>query len=110
MKSSKDIQQEIAQLLSVEKNGWVLVDFPRDVNQAKLLENHFHGYRSASDQPKPADQVNFEVWSKFADPEITSKELYFDAQPSCFDSVILLSTSKEECLRRCNNRKIDPQT
>lgn len=32
MRSSKDIQDDINQLLSVEKNGWILVDFPRTIN------------------------------------------------------------------------------
>jgi adenylate kinase family enzyme len=46
VKSTKDIREEITQLLAVQKDGWILVDFPRNINQAKLIENHFNGYRS----------------------------------------------------------------
>jgi len=31
-KSSKEIQDEIDELMSIEKNGWLLLDFPRNIN------------------------------------------------------------------------------
>jgi len=39
-------------LMSVDINGWILVDFPRTINQAKLLENVLNGYKSLTDAPK----------------------------------------------------------
>lgn len=38
--------------MSVEKNGWVLIDFPRTINQAKLLENVLTGYKQPTDMSK----------------------------------------------------------
>lgn len=55
------------------------------------MENHFNGFKSSTDQPKPVSQVNFEVWSNFADPDFkTNNEIMFEAQNSVFDSIILL--------------------
>ena len=63
--------------------------------------------------PKPVSQQNYEVWSKFADPESTTSESYageIDAQPSLFDGIFIMGASKEECMRRALGRKIDPQS
>lgn len=67
-KSPAEVQEELNQLLAPDINGWVLVDFPRNLTQAKLLESSFTGYQAASDTAKPMNQQNFEVWSKFTEP------------------------------------------
>jgi len=38
--------------MALEKNGWILLDFPRNLNQAKLLENMFTGFELNTDLPK----------------------------------------------------------
>ena len=43
-KTPAEIQEEITALLAFEVNGWLLVDFPRNLTQAKLLEHTFTGY------------------------------------------------------------------
>lgn len=53
------------------------------------------------------------MWSKFTDPDGSALEAFegeIEAQPSLFDCVVLLDSSKEECLRRASNRKVDPTT
>ena len=52
VKSAKEIQDDIDDLMSVEKNGWILLDFPRNINQAKLMESIFTGFKSVTDAPK----------------------------------------------------------
>lgn len=91
----------------------MLVDFPRNLTQAKLLESAFTGYQSASDTAKPKDQQNFEVWSKFTEPSHDNDNVAdgtIEAQPSLFDGIFILQASKEECQRRAAGRKIDPTT
>lgn len=60
--------------MSVDKSGWVLLDFPRTINQAKLLENILTGYKSPSDQPKLFQVANQEIWTNFTDPEDHGEE------------------------------------
>jgi len=55
-------------LYKAEVEGWILLDFPRNLNQAKLLENMFTGYQAITDAAKPAERQNFEALSKLTDP------------------------------------------
>ena len=55
--------------------------------------------------------MNFEVFSKFVDPECNTREGYdgrIEAQPSLFDAILTIETSKDECFRRAQGCKIDP--
>jgi adenylate kinase family enzyme len=52
-KAPEEIEAEIKSLLQPDISGWILIDFPRDIKQAKLLENSFTGYELVSDKPKP---------------------------------------------------------
>lgn len=112
-RTPQEIQDELDQLLSFEKSGWILMDFPRNLNQAKLLENAFTGFQATTDLPKPLNQQNLEVWSKFTDPDnsaAASQPGLIEPQPSLFDRIFVMDAPKEECARRGTGRKIDPQT
>lgn len=111
VKSVQEVQDELKALLSFEKKGWILLDFPRNLTQAKLLEKAFTGFQTISDRPKAAAFESFEVWTKFTDPDGAAMDSYegeIEAQPSLFDCVVMLDASKDECLRRARNRKMDP--
>ena len=43
------LQKDLEELRKFKANGWILLDFPRTLNQAKLLENKLSGYRSPLD-------------------------------------------------------------
>ena len=88
----------------------MLIDFPRNLNQAKMLENMFTGFQSHTDIPKPVDQQNNEVWAKVTDPVQKDFDGKFESQKSMFDQFIVINPTKEECSRRANNRKVDPTT
>lgn len=77
------------------------------------MEKAFTGYQAKSDTSKPAFTEQYEVWSKFTDPEQATPEGVTSAivsNPSAFDAVIMLDTTKEEAAKRATGRKIDPQT
>lgn len=63
-------------MLSFKVDGWILVDFPRTLGQAKALEKIFSGFSLISDGPKLEDAQNYETWSKFTDPNFESKPGY----------------------------------
>jgi hypothetical protein len=88
----------------------VLVDFPRNINQAKKLELMFTGYELNTDVAKPFEAQNYETWTKFTDPFYLTSEDFdpkVEAQPSLFDIFFILNSSSEECKRRAQHRKID---
>ena len=79
----------------------------------KLLETGLSGYESKADLPKSESQAKFEAWAKVATPPcLVDAEHTGDlkALESGFDGVIILETPDDECTRRSQNRKIDPQT
>ena len=45
MQEKKDLEKEMSELDSLPVNGWVLVDFPCNYTQAKLLEEALSGYK-----------------------------------------------------------------
>ncbi len=90
-----------------------MIDFPRTLNQAKLLEYSFSKYQSISDNAKNQKLSNFETWSKLTDPdsnEILNLSTDIKAQVSIFDNIFVTSISLEESTRRAVGRKIDPNT
>mmetsp|Transcript_21955 Transcript_21955/g.34103 ORF Transcript_21955/g.34103 Transcript_21955/m.34103 type:complete len:399 (+) Transcript_21955:2478-3674(+) len=112
-KSPQEIQQEIDDLKALEVNGWILIDFPRNLNQSKLLEHEFTGFELNTDSQKPNEVANFETWTKFTDPTTTTSVGYegdISAQHSLFDGIFMLDAPKEECFRRAQHRQIDPTT
>lgn len=46
------LKEELEQIRSVSPKGWILLDFPRNLTQMKLLETYLSGYESKADLPK----------------------------------------------------------
>ena len=91
--------------------GWILLDFPRNLTQMKLLETSLSGYESKADLPKEVNLQKYEAWSQIATPPSLVDENAtgaFEAHSSGLDGVLILETPQEECTRRATGRKIDP--
>ena len=54
------LRQELEQITKIQPEGWVLLDFPRTLNQAKTMEKLMTGYTCLVDQLKSSDQMRFE--------------------------------------------------
>ena len=107
------LREELEAIRTLEPKGWILLDFPRNLTQSKLLETSLSGYESKVDLPKLDTQQMLEVWSKVATPPSLVAEEFkgaFNAVASGLDGVLILETPEEECTRRARSRKIDPQT
>jgi len=50
----------------VTPKGWILIDFPRSLNQMKLLEHCLSGFESKTDLPKNEAKRKFETWTQVA--------------------------------------------
>ena len=107
------LREELDLIKSVQQRGWILLDFPRNLTQMKLLETALSGYESKADLPKDENREKYEAWSKIATPSCLVSEDdtgAFTAETSGLDGVIILNTPSQECERRASNRKIDPTT
>ena len=49
-------------------NGWILVDFPRNLSQMKLLETSLSGYEEKSELQKDLEKCYYEAWSRVTYP------------------------------------------
>ena len=109
--ADESLKEELEGIRTIEPRGWILIDFPRNLNQMKLLETSLSGYESKADLPKETKQSKFEAWAKIATPPCLANASTDGSQmavQSGLDGVIILNTPEAECTRRSQNRKIDP--
>ena len=50
--SDESLKDELESIRSVSKKGWILLDFPRSLDQMKILETCLTGYVCKTDMPK----------------------------------------------------------
>lgn len=90
----------------MEKNGWVLVDFPSTFAQAKLLETALTGYLPAEECEQVTREKQIEDAYLLVQP--TQKESpAILLMKSGIDSVLWFDTKREECIRRALGRRHD---
>lgn len=109
----ESLKEELDQIRTVTPKGWILLDFPRNLTQMKMLETCLSGYESKADLTKEVNLQKYEAWSQIATPPSLVDENAtgaFDADSSGLDGVLILETPQDECTRRATGRKIDPTT
>ena len=100
---AEELREELESIRNIAPKGWILIDFPRNLTQMKLLETCLSGYESMADLPKDDNQAKFEAWAKVATPPCLINESQtgaFNALNSGLDGVIILTTPDNECTRR----------
>ena len=102
----QSLSDELETLRSTEPLGWILVDFPCNYAQAKLLEEAMSGYKPS--QELSPIQRDTEMEEAFLLVQPTAKE----APPkmlirSGLDAVIWFQCPLEECQRRAEGRRLD---
>lgn len=50
--SDESLKDELESIRSLQKKGWILIDFPRNLDQMKMLETCLSGYVASTDLPK----------------------------------------------------------
>lgn len=101
-----ELKKEHDSIDALEKNGWILLDFPSSFAQAKLLETALSGFVPRQEQD-------------LIDREREIKDAYLLVQPTAkeqppktliksgLDAVIWFDLSREECMRRALGRRFD---
>ena len=105
------LKDELETIRTVTPQGWILLNFPRNLTQMKLLETSLSGFELLADQPKSLGKMKYEAWAQVISPPSLIEESQigqFDAHESGIDGVLILETPQEECNRRATGRKIDP--
>ena len=106
----KEEQQLISDLakINLESNrGFVIIDFPKNIEQAKILEYKLTGYTQEIDKPKSQLQEYRDNFSILTDRLVrTNPQLQI--RESGLDMVVCLDVNSKECIRRSTGRRIDP--
>ena len=109
----EQLKEELDQIKQMKINGWIVVDFPRNLSQLKLLETSLSGYETKVELPKDTEKAKYEAWTRVAYPPRLVDPTYDGTilpEKSGLDGIVILKTPFAECQRRAQNRKIDPQT
>lgn len=105
----QDAKAELEGIQNVERNGWILVDFPTTFGQAMLLEKALSGYQIPQDlEPTQREQESEEARLLVKPTERPAPPKTLIA--SGIDAVIWFDCSRDECLRRALGRRIDSQS
>ena len=109
---AKDLEALNKQLESIIPSlyvGFIFINFPKNVNQAKKLENKITGYVSEFEKPKDVVDEKLFSYDNILDINIKQKKSG-TYQKSMFDLFINLDISSDEVDRRYKISKYDPTT
>ena len=103
------LNKELELLKSSLFKGFIIINFPSNENEAKLLENYFTGY--ISEYEKEIDPIELEMsnYDYVIDYNL-KKEKNKEKQYSFLDYIINLDITSTEIERRFNGIKYDPTT
>ena len=89
--------------------GFILIDFPKTLEQFKLFEKKCTGFEVQLDKPKTEKENEKEILLHCIDNLYHTDGKKIEMK-SIFDRFLFFELTEEETLRRTNNRKIDPKT
>ena len=89
--------------------GFIFINFPKNVQQAKRLENKITGYISEFEKPKDFVEEKIFSYHNIIDLNIRQKKSE-GSKISMFDIFINLNITSEEVDHRYKNAKYDPST
>jgi hypothetical protein len=96
--------------LSKESNkGFILIDYPYNLSQAKFFEIKINNYISENEKPKNILETMKQNFNLILD-SISKPNITKNLVEGVFDFIFYLDVSNSESLKRAKNRKIDPVT
>ena len=108
--SDEEIVENILHTIqNCKGQGWILLDFPKTLNQCELLEKALSGYTHPLHSGITEKEKKIKESSLLFPPE-HPKVLPKEYNKSGIDYAVLLNCDKYECLRRCFGRRIDKKT
>ena len=104
-----NLNQNLENLKSTSIKGFILVDYPTNINQCVLLENYLTGYEDELQKPKTEKNIMLNNISNFYDYKIQPKE-NSNITKAGIDFIINLKVNEKEVDQRFQNIKYDPIT
>jgi hypothetical protein len=99
-------QKQLDELRAIKPTGWILVDFPSSLAQAKLLEEALGGFEPEVDRNESELSKYLKDACFLCQPNPKAEALEKLTQ-SGLDGVFWINTTPEECIRRAIGRRYD---
>ena len=110
-KKDKELNDELMKISLEASKGFVVVNYPKTYNQAKILESKLSGYISEAESPELKSTKLKEVFKIVLDK---SEKINppFQLLKGGFDFIFYLNVPGNECIRRAVGRRVyrDPKT
>ena len=100
-------EKEIQNLKNNYIKGFILVDYPTNINQCNLMENYLTGYINEIEKPKKKENIIIESLEGLIDFKFKPKENNV-LKKSGIDFIINLPIQEENVLNRFEDIKYDP--
>lgn len=107
LKEEQHFLSELAKLNNDTSKGFVVINFPTTLKQAKLLEFKITGYIQEIDKAKSENEKYKNKFSIILEKQ-TREKIASELKQSALNATILLDVPSKECIRRCIHRRIDP--
>ena len=102
-----NIEKEIQNIKNNSVEGFILVDFPTNINQCNLLEHYLTGYIDETQLPKDQKMINIQSINSLIDFNILPPE-NSNIKKAGIDFMINIISKEEHINERFNNIKYDP--
>jgi hypothetical protein len=108
-KTEQQLLQEKQKVLSEFNKGFILINFPKTIQQAKILERKLSCFYSELEKSESNASIMRNNFLMLCDNSYKIPEKNNNNE-SGFNLCINLDADSEECFRRSVNRKLDPST
>jgi adenylate kinase family enzyme len=100
---------ELNKLTKESNKGFILMDYPYNLSQAKFFEVRINNYVSENEKPKTIIETIKQNFNLILD-SISKPNAQLNLVQGVFDFNFYMDVSNEESIKRAKNRKIDPVT
>ena len=103
----QNIKKDIQNLKNNSVKGFILVDFPTNINQCNLLENYLVGYVDETKKPKSEKMLKIEKINSLIDFNFTPNENN-KFKKAGIDFIVNIKSKEDDINKRFENIKYDP--
>lgn len=108
VKEEQYIKEELNKISINSYRGFIIVDFPKNIEQARIFEYKINNYIQAVESNRTEADLEKEKLLSLCDKEIISTSQ--SIKDCSLNKFIIFNINEEDIMKRVENRKLDPQT
>lgn len=108
VKEEQYIKEELKKMSANSYRGFIIVDFPKNVEQARIFEYKISNYTQTVESNRTEADLEKERLLSICDKEIKSTSQ--SIKDCSLNKFLIFDITEEDIMKRVENRKLDPQT